>query len=58
LRPGDLVVAGAVCRHGLVVAASGAQPWFDAACAAMTIELVHAHLRHAVGEASARDGVW
>jgi hypothetical protein len=41
-----------------VVAASGAQPWFDAACAAMTIELVNAHLRHAVGEVRARDGVW
>lgn len=58
LREGDLVVPGAVCRYGLVVGASGAQPWYDAACAAMTIELVRAHLLHAVNDARARDGTW
>jgi hypothetical protein len=58
LRRGDLVVAGAVCRHGLVAAASGAQPWYDEACAAMAIELVNAHLRDAVSAARGRDGVW
>src|SRR5213080_3305119 len=31
LRRGDLLVEGAVCRHGWIVAASGAQPWYDAA---------------------------
>ena len=58
LRPGDLVVEGAVCRHGLVVAASGAQPWFDAAFAAMLVELVHARLRDRLATARAGDGTW
>jgi len=58
LRPGDLLVEGAVCRHGWIVAASGAQPWYDAAFAAMTIELVHAHMRQAVADARARGGTW
>jgi len=58
LREGDLVVPGAVCRYGLVVGASGAQPWYDAACAAMTVELVRAHLLHAVNDARSRDGIW
>lgn len=57
LRQGDLVVEGAVCRHGLIVAASGAQPWYDAAFAAMAIELVNAHLRDAVAQARDRGGV-
>ena len=58
LRGGDLLVEGAVCRHGWIVAASGAQPWYDAAFAAMTIELVHADLRHGVAHARERGGVW
>jgi hypothetical protein len=58
LQAGDLVVGGAVCRHGLVVAASGAQPWYDEACAAMVVELVNAHLRDALNAARAKDGVW
>ena len=58
LRAGDLVVEGAVCRYGLLVAASGAQPWFDAAFAAMLVELGHARLRDAVTAARARDGTW
>jgi hypothetical protein len=58
LRLGDLVVPGAVRRYGLTVGASGAQPWFDAACAAMVIELVNAHLRDRVNAARARDGLW
>lgn len=58
LQPGDFVVPGAVCRHGLVVGASGAQPWYDEACAAMVIELVNAHLRDAVNAARGKDGTW
>jgi hypothetical protein len=58
LRAGDLLVEGAVCRHGWIVAASGAQPWYDAAFAAMTIELVHANLRDAVARARASGGIW
>lgn len=33
LRPGDTLLWGSVVRDGLVVAASGAHPWFDEACA-------------------------
>lgn len=58
LRTGDLLVEGAVCRHGWIVAASGAQPWYDAAFAAMTIELMHADLRHAVAHAREHGGLW
>jgi hypothetical protein len=58
LRPGDLVVEGAVCRHGWIVAASGAHPWYDTAFAAMAIELVNATLRHAVADARAGSGTW
>jgi len=58
LRTGDLVVEGAVCRHGWIVAASGAQPWYDAAFAVMTIELMHADLRDAVARARASGGIW
>jgi hypothetical protein len=58
LRSGDLVVEGAVCRHGWVVAASGAQPWYDAAFAAMTIELLHAERRNAVVAARGQGGIW
>jgi hypothetical protein len=58
LRAGDLVVEGAVCRYGMVVAASGAQPWYDAACAAMVAELVHAALRDAVNAVRAKGGTW
>jgi hypothetical protein len=58
LREGDLLVEGAVCRHGWTVAASGAQPWYDAAFAAMTIELLHAGLRHDVAHAREHGGVW
>jgi hypothetical protein len=58
LRPGDLLVEGAVWRHGLLVAASGAQSWFDAACAGMVADLVHAHLRDAVAAARAKGATW
>jgi hypothetical protein len=58
LRSGDLVVEGAVCRHGWIVAASGAQPWYDAAFAAMAIELMHADLRDAVVHAREHGGTW
>ena len=33
LRDGDTLLWGSVVRDGLVVAASGAHPWFDEACA-------------------------
>jgi hypothetical protein len=55
---GDLVVEGAVCRHGWIVAASGAHPWYDTAFATMAIELVNATLRHAVADARTRGGTW
>jgi hypothetical protein len=58
LRQGDLLVEGAVSRHGWIVAASGAHPWYDTAFAAMAIELVQATLRHAVADARSRGGTW
>lgn len=42
LARGDTLLGGAVVRKGLVVGASGAHPWYDAACAAIVAELVHA----------------
>ena len=58
LRDGDLLVEGAVCRHGWIVAASGAHPWYDTAFAAMAIELVNATLRHAVANARTGSATW
>ena len=58
LRRGDLLVEGAVCRHGWIVAASGAQPWYDAAFAAMLIELCHADLRQSVAQARQQGATW
>lgn len=40
LARGDSLLGGAVVRRGLVVAASGAHPWYDAACAGIVAELV------------------
>ena len=57
LRRGDLVVEGAVCRHGWIVAASGAHPWYDTAFATMAIELVNATLRHRVADARTKGGI-
>lgn len=58
LCAGDLLVDGAVARHGWIVAASGAQPWYDAAFAAMTIELLHAGLRDDVARAREAGRLW
>ncbi len=49
LRVGDVAVWGAVCLDGIVVGASGAQPWYDEAFATM----VAAALRALVKEAAA-----
>lgn len=40
LARGDTLLGGAVVRKGLVVGASGAHPWYDAACAGIVAELV------------------
>jgi hypothetical protein len=47
LRDAFIRVEGAVCADGWVVAASGAQPWYDHAIATCTIALIDAALRHA-----------
>ena len=47
LHDDDIRVEGAVCGDGWVVAASGAQPWYDHAIATCTIALIGAALRHA-----------
>lgn len=40
LAAGDTLLGGAIVRKGLVVGASGAHPWYDAACAAIVAELI------------------
>jgi hypothetical protein len=40
LARGDTLLGGAIVRKGLVVGASGAHPWFDAACAGIVADLV------------------
>ena len=47
LRDDVIRVEGAVCADGWVVAAGGAQPWYDHAIATCTIALIDAALRHA-----------
>jgi hypothetical protein len=47
LRVDDIRVEGAVCEGGWIVAARGAQPWYDHAIATCTIALIAAALRHA-----------
>jgi hypothetical protein len=47
LRVDDIRVEGAVCEGAWIVAASGAQPWYDHAIATCTIALIGAALRHA-----------
>jgi hypothetical protein len=42
LRAGDTLLWGSACRDGLIVAASGAQPWFDEAFSGVILELVRA----------------
>jgi hypothetical protein len=42
LRAGDTLLWGSACRDGLIVAASGAQPWFDEAFSGVVLELVRA----------------
>jgi hypothetical protein len=54
LRDDDIRVEGAVFDQGLVVAASGAQPWYDHAIACCAIALIGATLRHA-SEVAASD---
>ena len=54
LRPGDIRVEGGVCAGDWVVAASGAQAWYDHAIATATIALVDAALRQARHMASER----
>jgi hypothetical protein len=46
LQPDDIRVEGGVREGRFVVAASGAQPWYDHAIATMAIELVEAALTH------------
>lgn len=40
LARGDTLLGGAVVRKGLVVAASGAHPWYDAACCGIVADLL------------------
>jgi hypothetical protein len=42
LRTGDTLLWGSACRDGVIVAASGAQPWFDEAFSGVVLELVRA----------------
>jgi hypothetical protein len=51
LRMGDSLLWGGVCRDGLIVAASGAHPWFDEAFSNMVagflIAIAHERARGA-----------
>lgn len=40
LQAGDTLLWGSACRDGLIVAASGAQPWFDEAFSGIVLELL------------------
>jgi hypothetical protein len=40
LARGDTLLGGGIIRRGLVVGVSGAQPWYDAACAGIVAELI------------------
>jgi hypothetical protein len=40
LAGGDTLLGGGIVRKGLVVGASGAHPWYDAACAGIVAELI------------------
>lgn len=37
---GDTLLGGGIVRKGLVIGASGAHPWYDAACAGIVAELI------------------
>lgn len=47
LRPGDTLLSGNVCLNGIVVAASGAFPWFDEAFAGTVAHCLQALAREA-----------
>ncbi len=42
LLAGDTLLWGSACRDGLIVAASGAHPWFDEAFSGVVLELLRA----------------
>lgn len=45
LARGDTLLGGGIFRNGLVIGASGAHPWYDAACAGIVAELILALAR-------------
>lgn len=45
LDRGDTTLWGSCCRDGLILAASGAQPWFDEACCDLVASLIIALAR-------------
>ena len=51
LDEGDTVLWGSSCRDGLIVAASGAQPWFDEACCEMVAAIIRALVQQRVRRA-------
>jgi hypothetical protein len=56
LAPGDTILPGAVVRHDMVVAVSGADPWYDDAFADAIAQCLFAQARKALAIA-AREGV-
>jgi hypothetical protein len=56
LAPGDTILPGAVLRHDMVVAVSGADPWYDDAFADAIAQCLFAQARKALVIA-AREGV-
>lgn len=54
LRDGDSLLEGAACVDGIVVAASGAMPWYDRAFAAMVAAALRAEAQRRYAEARHR----
>lgn len=57
LHAGDTLLTGAVCLDGIVVAASGAEPWADEACALCVAGLLRAVAKRRHGDARAAEAL-
>jgi len=58
LRQGDSLLWGGVCLDGLVVACSGAHPWYDEAFATAVAAALRALVKERHAAARAQDRLW
>ena len=58
LRPGDSLLWGGVCLDGIVVACSGAHPWYDEAFATAVAAALRALAKERHAAARAQDRLW